>query len=133
MDQTICNKITTNQSSKDHPNYIRCAQCRYVMQDITASEYTHKRCIGCELDAHCTCRKKVCKCGKGCEYRNTDDICPKQTLNWAAYECGNNRSGYHKALLNVTINGDKRTGVSWSGCKEGQLIETHSSCAGRRL
>jgi len=127
--QPYMNQASMNQSSKDHPNHVRCAQCRYVMQDTTASEYTHKRCKGCALDAHCTCLKKVCKCGKGCEYRNIDIICPKQMLNWAAYECSNSRSEYHKALLNVTINGDKRTVISWSGCKEGQLVETQPSCA----
>jgi len=40
--------------------------------------------------------------------------------NWTAYECGNPKSEYHKSLLNVTVNGNKLTRISWSGCAYGE-------------
>ena len=39
---------------------------------------------------------------------------------WTAYECGNPSSEFHKALLNVTISGNKLTNISWSGCALGR-------------
>jgi len=99
---------------------IRCASCRFARQDISASEYTKKHCKDCELDSGCTCRKKVCKCGDGCEYKGTDNICSKQTLKWAAIECGCSDSEYYKALLNVTPGGDKQDRITWSGCPCGE-------------
>ena len=40
--------------------------------------------------------------------------------NWTAYECGNHASEFHKALLNVTPNGDKLQRISWGGCEHGE-------------
>jgi hypothetical protein len=100
--------------------HIRCADCRYVRLDKAASDYSQKRCKGCEFNIKCTCRKKVCICGKGCKYRKTDDVCPKQELKWAAYECGCFDSEYFKALLNVGINGHRMKRVAWSGCEYGE-------------
>ena len=100
--------------------HIQCAGCRYATVDKNASEYTRKRCKDCELDSGCTCGKKECKCGEGCGLKGTDAICPKQELKWAAYQCGCSDSEYHKALLNVTPNGDKQECISWSGCEYGE-------------
>ena len=95
---------------------IRCANCEYARQDKNASDYTQKHCKDCELD--CDCKGK-CKCGNGCKFKNTDEVCPKQKLKWAAIECGCPESEYHKALLNVTPNGEKQDYITWSGCEEG--------------
>jgi hypothetical protein len=97
---------------------IRCAECRYVRQDVSASDYTRKKCNGCELNA-CAC-KETCKCGTGCKFKGTDEICPKQEVKWAAYECGCGESEYFKALLNVTLNGDRQLRVTWGGCENGE-------------
>jgi len=101
-------------------NKLKCAECLYAKQDMVASEYTKKKCKGCEVDSYCTCKKKSCKCGEGCEFKYTDRICPKQQLKWAAYQCANAASEYHKSLLNVSPNGDKQTEITWSGCKHGK-------------
>ena len=101
-------------------NNTRCIDCRFVRQDKAASEYTKKSCRGCEIDKYCTCGKKECKCGEGCEFKHTDEICPKQIIKWAAYECGCPQSEYFKSLLNVTQNGDKQPKVSWAGCGQWQ-------------
>ena len=39
---------------------------------------------------------------------------------WTAYQCGNAASEYHKALVNVAINGDRQHRISWSGCPLGE-------------
>jgi len=39
---------------------------------------------------------------------------------WTAYECGNVKSEFYKSLLNVTINGDMLSRISWSGCDLGE-------------
>jgi len=62
--------------------HIRCAQCRFVRQDVNA--------------------------GDG---------------NWKAYECGNRESEYYKALLNVSVRGDKLSRISWPGCPCGERGE----------
>ena len=103
-------------------NKLKCVECRYVRQDVSASEYTLKRCKGCEIDDYCTCSKKECKCGEGCEFKATDAVCPKQVLKWAAYECGNLNSEYYKSLLNVSPNGDMQIAVTWSGCGKGKAV-----------
>ena len=38
---------------------------------------------------------------------------------WRAYECGNRKSIYYKALLNTTRNGDMLTYIAWRGCEYG--------------
>jgi len=40
--------------------------------------------------------------------------------NWKAYECGNKKSPYYKALLNVNPDGDMLRRVTWSGCPCGE-------------
>jgi hypothetical protein len=47
-------------------------------------------------------------------------VCSQQRLNWAAIECGNPDSEFYKSLLNVSINADMQTYITWSGCKEGE-------------
>ena len=42
---------------------------------------------------------------------------------WDAYECSNQKSEYHKALLNVTPKGDKNSKITWSGCELGEVKE----------
>jgi len=102
---------------KNKKNQNRCTDCRYVKIDGTASEYTLKRCKNCEYNARCTCKRKECKCGKGCEYRNTDEICPKQIVKWTAFECGCPDSDYYKSLLNVSKGGEKLDSITWTGCE----------------
>lgn len=104
----------------DKSNHIRCVDCVFTHQDKNASIYSQRRCKGCELNADCTCHKRDCKCGKGCKYRNTDEICPKQTLKWAAIQCVCPDSDYHKALLNVTPSGEPQEHITWSGCECGE-------------
>ena len=101
-------------------NKIRCISCRFTRQDMGASVYTQKRCKGCEMNEGCKCRKKACVCCNGCKFKGTDAVCPKQTLMWAAVECGNPDSEYHKALLNVTLGGEIQDRVTWSGCVCGE-------------
>jgi hypothetical protein len=39
---------------------------------------------------------------------------------WTAFECGNDKSEYHRCLLNITPNGDKRSRITWTGCELGE-------------
>ncbi len=39
--------------------------------------------------------------------------------DWQGFQCANPKSEYHKALLNVGINGEMHDVVSWRGCPEG--------------
>jgi len=39
---------------------------------------------------------------------------------WKAMKCGNAGSDYHKALLNVTVNGDTQSRITWGGCPLGE-------------
>ena len=86
---------------------IKCTDCRYAVVDQNASDYTQKRCKGCELDSDC-------------EYKGTGSICPKQKLKWAAIQCGCSNSDYYRALLNITPGGDKQEQLCWSGCEDGE-------------
>ena len=99
---------------------IKCAECRFTKQDKVASEYTKKKCAGCPVDGYCTCKKKSCVCGEGCEFKYTERICPKQILKWEAIQCANADGPYHRSLLNVTINGEKQKEITWSGCEYGE-------------
>ena len=105
---------------------IRCASCRFARQDVSASDYTQKRCKSCDIRENCEIclgcpERKTCKTRKNaklpqvCAYR-FEKLCSRQALKWAAIECGNKNSEYFKALLNVTPDGDRQTCVTWGGC-----------------
>ena len=56
-----------------------------------------------------------------CRFAKVDEYVSES--RWKAYECSNPESKYHKALLNVSADGDKHTRISWSGVpvvKEGE-------------
>ena len=53
-----------------------------------------------------------------CRYAKEDKKASDR--NWKAYKCDNAKSEYHKALLNVTPNGDKQLRITWSGCEHGE-------------
>ena len=109
---------------------IRCAACKYARQDKKASEYSVKHCAGCEARDDCevcrgcknykTCAARVNPNKKQSCDRRFDMVCGQQILKWAAFECTNARSEYHKALLNVTVNGDMQNRVTWGGCEFGE-------------
>ena len=110
--------------------YIRCAECRFAHQDKNASEYARKRCRTCELREVCeVCRdcemREECKARlspkrkQSCE-RRLDTICSQQTLKWTAIQCANPKSEYHRALLNVTPDGDMLPRITWEGCPLGE-------------
>ena len=40
-----------------------------------------------------------------------------------AYECGNRKSEYYKALLNITQRGEKLPWITWEGCALGEPTE----------
>lgn len=40
--------------------------------------------------------------------------------DWAAYQCGNPRSEYHRALINISPRGKRHKRISWSGCELGE-------------
>jgi len=40
--------------------------------------------------------------------------------DWAAYECGNPKSKYYKALINISPEGKKHKRISWYGCEHGE-------------
>ena len=63
-------------------------------------------------------KTKECVSCISCRYAKVDKKASDK--NWTAYECGNEQSEYHKALLNVTSNGDKQHQISWSGCEHGE-------------
>jgi hypothetical protein len=108
----------------------RCAECEYARQDKNASVYSQKHCVKCEKRDNCeVCRGCVkrddCKIrlnpnGKQSCDRRFDTVCRQQTLNWAAYQCTNPDSDYHRALLNVTQNGDMQRAITWCGCADGE-------------
>ena len=53
-----------------------------------------------------------------CKYVTPDKKASEK--GWTAYECSNRNSEYHKALLNVTPNGERQAYISWRGCGEGR-------------
>ncbi len=53
-----------------------------------------------------------------CSYAQVDESASEG--RWKAYQCVNPESEYHKALLNVAVNGDKNRRISWSGCDKGK-------------
>ena len=111
-------------------NHIRCANCRFAQQDKTPSEYTQKRCGKCELRDDCeVCRgctrRGACKarinpkCKQSCE-RRLDTLCSQQMLKWPAIQCTNTESEYYRALLNITLGGDKQERITWACCPLGE-------------
>lgn len=62
-------------------------------------------------------KTKIIRCAS-CRFVRTDRIASDR--DWTAYMCGNPMSVYHRALLNVSINGDKQSRVSWIGCDKGE-------------
>jgi len=59
-----------------------------------------------------------CAC---CKYVRPDRKASER--NWTAYECGNSMSEYFRALLNITLNGNKLQWIAWSGCEHGVSVE----------
>jgi len=43
--------------------------------------------------------------------------------DWIAYECANRKSEYHRALLNVSTDGDMLDFITWTGCPCGERSE----------
>jgi hypothetical protein len=109
---------------------VRCTNCVYARQDKNASDYTQKRCKTCDKRDDCeicvgcaycdTCHARTNpKLSQSCD-RRFENLCSMQALKWAAIECGNLDSEYHKALLNVSLNGDRQPHITWSGCPCGE-------------
>lgn len=48
-----------------------------------------------------------------CKFAKIDESASNS--KWDAYECSNPKSEYHRALLNVTPNGEMLKRISWSG------------------
>lgn len=49
--------------------------------------------------------------------------CPDKSASsraWTAFQCGNDKSKYHRCLLNITPNGDKQSRITWTGCELGE-------------
>jgi hypothetical protein len=42
---------------------------------------------------------------------------------WTAYECGNRKSEYYKALVNVSEKGDMLSRITWEGCPCGERLK----------
>lgn len=40
--------------------------------------------------------------------------------DWIAYQCGNPKSEYYRALINTSPEGKKHQRISWSGCEHGE-------------
>ena len=57
------------------------------------------------------------KC-RDCRFARVDENAGDR--DWTAYECGNPESEYHKALINVTPNGERMKNISWQGCEAGR-------------
>ncbi len=60
------------------------------------------------------------KCAN-CIYARVDKQASER--NWTAYECGNSKSEFYHALLNVTANGGKQGQITWRGCELGEEAE----------
>lgn len=53
-----------------------------------------------------------------CKYATVDNHA--SVGEWIAYKCSNPDSEFHKALLNVGINGETQKRISWTGCEFGE-------------
>ena len=60
---------------------------------------------------------KRIKCAE-CRYVRVDNTMSER--DWKAYECCNPDSLHYKALLNVTVNGERQSEITWSGCEHGR-------------
>jgi len=78
----------------------------------------HIRCINCKFT-----RKDPDAPGNGLMTVKNKYTGEKTTVEWYGIECGNCHSEYYKALLNVSINGDRQMSVTWSGCEYGERRE----------
>ena len=65
-------------------------------------------------------KRKHITCSR-CRYVRQDKLCSE--ADWVAIECGNPRSDYYRALLNVTKGGDKCARIIWQGCPCGKRIQ----------
>ena len=112
---------------------IKCISCRFAKQDKNATTYSRKRCAACDNREECDvcqgCDKREnCKARQKPTYkqscdRRADMVCSRQTLNWAAIQCTNPDSEFHRCLLNITPSGDKQYRVTWGGCPCGERGE----------
>ena len=53
--------------------------------------------------------------------------CPDKSAScraWTAFQCGNDKSEYHRCLLNITPNGDKQSRITWTGCELGERMQS---------
>ena len=53
-----------------------------------------------------------------CRYVRRDPAADQP--GWKAMECGNQDSEYYRALLNVTVDGDTQSRITWGGCPLGE-------------
>jgi hypothetical protein len=60
-----------------------------------------------------------------CRFAKVDEAASDS--KWMAYECSNPQSEYHRALLNVTPDGEKNIRISWSGCACGERKVKHDA------
>ena len=56
-----------------------------------------------------------------CAYVREDKLSSEP--DWTAFECGNPRSEYYRALLNITKGGDKCDRIIWRGCPCGRTTQ----------
>ena len=53
-----------------------------------------------------------------CRFARADKSASNRT--WMAFQCDNDKSEYHRCLLNITPNGDKQSRITWTGCELGE-------------
>jgi hypothetical protein len=109
---------------------IPCAECECAQPDKYASTYTRKHCKSCDKYDTCeicwTCQKRsTCKARKNAKHkqscdRRAESLCSEQMRSWTAYQCTLWESEYHRALLNVALNGNRQDDITWSGCAKGE-------------
>lgn len=58
-----------------------------------------------------------------CKYAQVDKTASEGS--WEAYQCINRKSEYYRALLNVSIEGDKAKRITWSGCELGERRDSN--------
>ena len=52
--------------------------------------------------------------------RFPQEVVQKRKSKWKEIVCGNEKSEYHKAALNVCSNGTMQDSIIWSGCEHGE-------------
>lgn len=60
-----------------------------------------------------------------CKYATVDNHA--SVGGWIAYECSNPESDFHKALLNVGVDGSRHKRISWSGCECGKRRDANET------